>query len=139
MRPPPDSGKTVTPSSRYDARHHPQQQQRRHSRSASPHSRSHSPRSVSPEAELELDAEDDGEDELDADEDVEVGVEGRERDGPGAEDYDSGLVSCDACGVRVPFRDPKTGQFTLKLWDAHRDAWCVPSLITVCIDYMLIE
>ncbi|KAL5530990.1 hypothetical protein ACEPAG_3866 [Sanghuangporus baumii] len=40
---------------------------------------------------------------------------------PSADDYEKGLVLCGTCGEGVPFRDPQSGGFTLRLWDMHRD------------------
>ena len=42
---------------------------------------------------------------------------------PSADDYEKGLVLCGTCGEGVPFRDPQSGGFTLRLWDMHRDQW----------------
>ncbi|EJD00255.1 uncharacterized protein FOMMEDRAFT_148505 [Fomitiporia mediterranea MF3/22] len=40
---------------------------------------------------------------------------------PSVDDYEKGLVVCGTCGEGVPFRDPQSGGFTLRLWDMHRD------------------
>ena len=48
---------------------------------------------------------------------------------PTVDDYEKGLVLCGTCGEGVPFRDPQSGGFTLRLWDMHRDRWYVVSAI----------
>ncbi|THH05693.1 hypothetical protein EW145_g4608 [Phellinidium pouzarii] len=40
---------------------------------------------------------------------------------PSVDDYEKGLVVCGNCGEGIPFRDPQSGGFTLRLWDLHRD------------------
>ncbi|KAH8111768.1 hypothetical protein DFH11DRAFT_576855 [Phellopilus nigrolimitatus] len=40
---------------------------------------------------------------------------------PSADDYENGLAVCGTCGEGVPFRDPRSGGFTLRLWDLHRE------------------
>ncbi|KLO07147.1 hypothetical protein SCHPADRAFT_662155 [Schizopora paradoxa] len=48
---------------------------------------------------------------------------GDTNDGDGDDDdYKSGIVVCGTCRARIPFRDPQTGAFSLKRWDAHREA-----------------
>lgn len=39
-------------------------------------------------------------------------------------EYEAGEIICDKCGESVSFRDDD-GEFTLKHWDPHRQAWCV--------------
>ena len=48
-----------------------------------------------------------------------------------ADDYERGLVLCDNCGEGIPFRDPNSGGFTLKLWDSHRERWFVAFILFV--------
>lgn len=53
-----------------------------------------------------------------------VNSNGNANDGEGEDDdYKSGIVVCGTCRARIPFRDPATGAFSLKRWDAHREAW----------------
>lgn len=42
-------------------------------------------------------------------------------------EYATGRVVCD-CGDHISFRDETTGEFDLKLWEAHRAIWCAPFL-----------
>lgn len=50
---------------------------------------------------------------------------GKDEQTPSVDDYEKGLVLCGTCGEGVPFRDPQSGGFTLRLWDTHRDQWYV--------------
>jgi hypothetical protein len=42
-------------------------------------------------------------------------------------EYEKGRITCGQCGTGVSFRDEDTGGFTLNHWEAHRQAWHVPS------------
>ncbi|KAE9394749.1 hypothetical protein BT96DRAFT_978383 [Gymnopus androsaceus JB14] len=37
-------------------------------------------------------------------------------------EYDAGAVSCQTCKKKISFRDEATGEFSLKLWNQHREA-----------------
>ncbi|KAI5120185.1 hypothetical protein M0805_002653 [Coniferiporia weirii] len=40
---------------------------------------------------------------------------------PSADDVEKGLAVCSTCGESIPFRDPQSGVFTLRLWNLHRE------------------
>ncbi|TDL14645.1 hypothetical protein BD410DRAFT_181217 [Rickenella mellea] len=44
-----------------------------------------------------------------------------------ADEYASGSVVCDTCGVTVSFRDSATGGFTVKEWDSHKAVCRAPA------------
>ncbi|KAI0741382.1 hypothetical protein C8Q80DRAFT_132696 [Daedaleopsis nitida] len=41
---------------------------------------------------------------------------------PKDDEYASGRIVCESCNESIPIRDDATGQFTVKHWDAHRNA-----------------
>jgi hypothetical protein len=52
-----------------------------------------------------------------------------EPDGPqdslssSSKDFEAGRVTCEACGDSVSYRDERSGAFTTKHWDAHKQGW----------------
>ena len=42
---------------------------------------------------------------------------------PSKNEYQTGHVTCEACGEEISFRDEVTGGFTVRHWDLHRAQW----------------
>ncbi|KAH6901765.1 hypothetical protein BKA70DRAFT_1522052 [Coprinopsis sp. MPI-PUGE-AT-0042] len=88
------------------------------------------PTSASPDAEGEQDVED-GEGENDEDEIDDEVVEAKAKNAAGGselpEEYVNNQVVCQNCGLQINIRDAESGDFTVKMWEAHRAECCPPS------------
>ena len=40
-----------------------------------------------------------------------------------SDEYGSGRITCESCSEAISIRDEATGTFTVKHWEAHREAW----------------
>ncbi|KAH6903716.1 hypothetical protein BKA70DRAFT_1110631 [Coprinopsis sp. MPI-PUGE-AT-0042] len=84
------------------------------------------PTSASPDAEGEQDVED-GEGENDEDEIDDEVVEAKAKNAAGGselpEEYVNNQVVCQNCGLQINIRDAESGDFTVKMWEAHRAEW----------------
>jgi len=43
------------------------------------------------------------------------------------EEYKNGYVTCQVCSLNIDIRDPKTGKFTVQMWEEHKERWYVLS------------